>query len=237
MEVRRIGSVVLVVATALVGAFLTATPTAATADEPLGVEQLVCEGAAVEVEIDVNGEAAVQLIGGVLDEAAVTFKQQAAAGQGLPPQAAMAEPVIEPAKELVKSLSRVLVLVMKTDESAAELDVIGYYGAKMAPRGWTRLATIRTDSGENILAMVAPGGKGLFAAIRPDENELVVALVTTRQPIGDLLAQLVRAGGSGVVPKFLAARASQPASETQCEKAEEADHVEAVESAEAAAAE
>jgi hypothetical protein len=230
---------VLVVATALTGAFLTATPTVAAADEPLDVEQLVCEGAAVEVEIDVNGEAAVQLIGGVLDEAAVTFKQQAAAGQALPPQAAMAEPIIEPAKELVKSLSRVVVLVMKTDESAAELDVIDYYGAKMAPRGWTRLATIRTGSGENILAMVAPGGKGIFAAIRPNEDELVVALLTTRQPIGDLLAQLVRASGSEVVPKFLAARASQPAPDTQCEKQEEseAEDAQTAESAEAPAGE
>lgn len=225
----------LVVAAALAGALVTGAPAAAVADEPLGIEQFVCEGATVKVEIDVNGEAAVQLIGGVLDEAAATVKQQAAAGQALPPQAAMAEPVIEPAKEMIKSLSRVVALVMETDESTADLDVIGYYSAKMDPRGWTRLATIRTDSGENVLAMIAPGGKGIFAAVRPNGKELIVVLVTTRQPIGDLLAQVVRAGGSEVVPKFLAARASQPATGTQCEKPEESSEqdVQTVETAEA----
>jgi hypothetical protein len=199
---------------------------AGAATDALTIEDLKYRGASVDVEVDVNGEAAVQLIGGVLDEAARTAQEQIAAGGSLPPQVAMAEPMLEPAKQMIKSLSRVVAVVMKTDESAADLDVIDHYGAKMSPRGWTQLATVRTGKGENILVMLAPGGKGVFVAIRPNGRELIVALITTREPIGDLLTQVARAGGGQVLPKILAAKANRPERSTGCGETEEPEEAE-----------
>jgi hypothetical protein len=214
-------AVVLAIAGLAVGASASA--------EALTIDELKCQGASVDVEVDVNGEAAVQLIGGVLDEAARAAQAQIAAGGSLPPQVAAAEPMLEPAMQVIKSLSRVVAVVMKTDESAAGLDVIDHYGAKMSPRGWTQLATVRTGKGENILAMLAPGGKGMFIAVRPNGRELIVALITTREPIGDLLAQVARAGGGQVLPKFFAAQADQPEPSAGCDETQEPEETETTE--------
>jgi hypothetical protein len=197
--------------------------------ETLTIDDLKYEGAAVEVEVDVNGEAAVMLIGGVLDEAARTAQEQIAAGGNLPPQVAMAEPMLEPATQMIKSLSRVSAVIMKTDESAAGLDVIDHYGGKMSPRGWTQLATVRTGKGENILAMLAPGGKGVFIAVRPNGRELIVALITTQEPIGDLLAQVVRAGGGQALSQIMAAKPEAPKPSQGCESAEDPEATETAE--------
>jgi hypothetical protein len=141
----------------------------------------------------------------------------------------MAEPMLEPAKQMIKSLSRVAAVVMKTDESAADLDVIDHYGAKMSPRGWTQLATVRTGKGENILAMLAPGGKGVFIAVRPSGRELIVALVTTREPIGHLLAQVARAGGGQALSQIMAAKPDAPKPSQDCESGEESEATETAE--------
>ena len=193
---------------------------AGASEEALTIDDLKYAGAAVEVEVDVNGEAAVQLIGGVLDEAIAAAREQAASGGQIPPQLAAAQPMLEPAKQMIKSLSRVVAVVMKTDESTGPLNVIDLYGGKMSARGWTQLASVRTGKGENILAMLAPGGKGVFVALRPSNTELIAALVTTREPIGDLLAQVVRAGGGQVLPKIMAARAHGSDSSEGCDPAQ-----------------
>ena len=206
------------------------------AADPITIDDLKYQGATVKVEADVNGEAAVQLVGGILDEAAAIVQDQASAGaEGMPPQLAMAQPFIGPAKDAIKSLSRVIALVMKIDDSAAELDVTAHYGTMMTNRGWSRLATVRTDGGQNILVMIAPSAKGIFAAIRPNQRELVVALVTTNEPIGDLLAQVVRAGGSDILPKILQARAAKMEQMRQQAEREAAEETEDVETAEAPA--
>ena len=206
------------------------------AADPLTGDDLKYQGATVKVEVDVNGEAAVQLVGGILDEAAAIVQDQASAGiEGMPGELAMAQPFIGPAKDAVKSLSRVIALVMKTDDSAAKLDVAAHYGTMMADRGWSPLATVRTDGGQNILVMIAPSAKGIFAAIRPNQRELIVALVTTNEPIGDLLAQVVRAGGGDILPKILQARAAQMARMQQQAECEETEDTEEIETADAPA--
>ena len=56
-------AVVLLVSAFASGAALAQTDT-------LTIDDLKYQGATVKVEVDVNGEAAVQLVGGILDEAA-----------------------------------------------------------------------------------------------------------------------------------------------------------------------
>ena len=200
-------AVVLLVSAFASGAALAQTDT-------LTIDDLKYQGATVKVEVDVNGEAAVQLVGGILDEAAAIAQDQAGA-EGMPSELAMAQPFIGPAKDAVKSLSRAIALVMKTDDSAAKLDVAAHYGTMMTSRGWSPLATVRTDGGQNILVMIAPSAKGVFAAVRPNQRELIVALITTSEPIGDLLAQIVRAAGGDILPNILQARAAQMARRQQ----------------------
>jgi len=84
--------------------------------------------------------------------------------------------------------------------------------------------------------MIAPSAKGIFAAIRPNQRELIVALITTNEPIGDLLAQVVRAGGGDILPKILQASARKaPQPEAQCEAPDAPQAPEDVETAEAPA--
>ena len=204
------------------------------AADPITTDDLKYRAATVKVEVDVNGAAAIQLVGGILDEAAAIVEDQASGGaEGLPHELAMAQPFIGPAKDAVKSLSRIIALVMKTDDSAAELDVAAHYGTMMAHRGWSRLATVRTDNGQNILVMIAPSAKGIFIAIRPNQKDLIVALVTTSEPIGDLLAQVVRAGGGDILPQILPAQAQRKQQQAECEEAEETEETEEVETDEA----
>jgi len=215
---------------ALICAVLVAGAAAVAGTDPgqgeLSSKELVYEGAPIEVAIDVNGEAAVQLIGGVLDAAADLAQEQVSAvaqgkklnAPGRFGQAAMAVPLIGPAKDVIKSVTRVTVLVMEPEQAPPGDEVVAYYHGLMTARGWTPMLTVRTDGGENIAVLLAPGGKGLFGVIRPGEDELIVGLITTREPLGDLLAQIVRAGGSEVLPKLLAARARAPEPSPQAEE-------------------
>lgn len=195
-------AVILVMAAAgvLSPAALAASPGA----EGLTTEQLALKGATVKFQVDVNGEAAMQLVGGVLDAAVEVAQQQAAAGgEGGPmAQMAMAEPFIGPAKDLLKSLSRVTVVVMQA--GAEPKDVVAHYGDMMIARGWSPLVTTRAITGQDAAVYLAPGGKGIFVVARPQGQEVIVALVTTRQSIGDLLGEIVRAGGGKALPMILA---------------------------------
>ena len=227
---------------ALICAMLAAGAAAVAATEPgqgaLSGEELVYEGAPIEVAINVNGEAATQLLGGVLDAAADVVQEQVSAiargeveAAGPFGEAAMAGPLIGPAKDVIKSVTRVTVLVMKPEQAPPGDQVAAYYQGLMTARGWTPMLTLRADGGENIAVLLAPGGKGLFGVIRADDDELIVGLITTREPLGDLLAQIVRAGGSEVLPKFLAARARapepSPEAEETCEESEQPEASEA----------
>ena len=176
-------------------------------DDALTADQLTYKGATVKVQVDVNGEAAVQLIGGMLDAAAESVQKQAtnALQSGPMGQVAMAAPFIGPAKDAIKSLSRATVLVMSTGEGARAEDVMGYYSRLIAPRGWISMVTVHAETGENVAVYLAPGGKGLFGVVRPNGSELVVFLVTTTEPLGNLLAEIVRTGGSEALPMLLAA--------------------------------
>ena len=238
MRIRR----VQLAGMALICAMLAAGAAAVAGTDPgqgeLSSEELVYEGAPIEVAIDVNGEAAVQLIGGMLDAAAEIAQEQVSAvaqgkvnAPGPLGQAAMAEPLIGPAKDVIKSITRVTVLVMEPEQAPPGDEVVAYYHGLMTARGWTPMLTVRADGGENIAVLLAPGGKGLFGVIRPDDDQLIVGLITTREPLGDLLAQIVRAGGSEVLPKFLAARARasepSPQAEETCDESEQPEASEA----------
>jgi hypothetical protein len=119
------------------------------------------------------------------------------------------------------------VLVMTTGEGVPAEQVMAHYSGLIAGRGWTPMITVRGEDGANVATYLAPGAKGLFAVVRPNGSELVVALITTTQPIGDLMAQLIRAGGTEALPAFLAARAQapSPAAEMQCAAEETKDEM------------
>jgi len=187
------------------------------------------------MEIDVNGEAAVQLVGGLLDAVAEVAVEQAAALEqatagaegkhsGGPPVAAVV-PLIGPARDVIKDIRRVTVLVTRPDESAEPDAIMAHYRDLMTSRGWIPMATVRTERGQRVLALVAPGGKGVFAMIRPKAEQLVVGLATTARPVGDMLGEIVRAGG-GHLPQILMARGGphhaeeQAAAEEGCESPE-----------------
>jgi len=189
-------------------------------------EQLVYQGAEVKVQVDVNGEAAIELLGSALDAMAVAAEEQAEAlrsgGCEGEPQAgpaamlSMAEPAIGPAKEALKSLTRATVLVMKPKGAVSGEDFVEYYEGVMAPRGWWPLMTVRAEAGVTVTTMLAPEGKGLFLAVNEKSN-MVVGLVTTSRPIGDLIGQVVRASGR-VLPTLIMQRGRAPKAPVAQEK-------------------
>jgi len=180
-------------------------------------EQLIYQGAAVAVQVDVNGAAAVQLIGDSLDAVASAAKEQAAAlaqagtegpGGGKAAMISAALPLIDPAKEAIKSLTRAALVVMKPSEKTSGEAVSSYYNQLMTGQGWSPLMTVKAENAQRITVMLAPEAKGLFLMVQQKE-ELVVGMVTTSQPIGQLIGQIVRAGG-GVLPAIIATRAEHP---------------------------
>jgi hypothetical protein len=187
---------------------------------PLTSSQLVYPGLQVEFLVDVNGAAVAQLLGPALDagaevahKLAASFKQQAqsegwarAPGVSLAAVPLMAEQLIDPAKDLLKSFTRATLVVMKSPDAGKSPEaeaVIGYYENLMLPRGWVPMVTVRPGSRqEGLLLLLAPGGKGVFGALRPNSRELVVGMVAANRPIGELLGELVRAGGQ-LAPRLL----------------------------------
>ena len=104
----------------------------------------------------------------------------------------MVEPLIDPAKEALKSVERVAFAAIKAGKSVRAEEVLNYYRERMSGRGWSLLATVRGNGG-GLLLMAAPEGKGVFGVF-PEGQQVVVGLMTTSAPVGDLLGQIVRAG-------------------------------------------
>jgi hypothetical protein len=207
-------AVLLVLAAASAATAATAVP-AAKSEAPLTTDQLIYKDTSIEVQVDVNGEAAMQLLGGLLDAVAEIAQEQGAAmaqaGPVPPHVAEMAQPLIEPAKEAIKSVSRVSVLVMKPGQSVNIEEAMTYYHGLMTSRGWTPMVTIRAEDDARILVLLAPGGKGVFGAVIPTGDEMVVAMIATTKPLGDLVAEIVRAAGGPALQGMLAMRASAAA--------------------------
>lgn len=210
MRSMRVLAVLLAVVVMSAGGALAATaPVGAGAE--ITSDQLVYQGASIETQVDVNGEAAVQLIGGILDAAATQVQAQAKAmegkgGEGPMAMLPLAAPMIEPAKEAIKSLSRVALVVMKPKEPVKGDQFLKYYQSLLSPGGWLPLVTVR-DKEDTVLALLAPEAKGVFFAVN-EGNEMTVGMVTTTKPLGDLLGQIVTAGG-GALPAFLSMRQAQ----------------------------
>ncbi len=187
--------------------------------------ELVYQGATVKMQVDVNGAAAVQLVGGLIDAAATAAQEQAKAMQQAGPGAhmqgqemgpaqamAMAGPMIEPTREIIKSLDQVTVLMMQASAPVAGDAFVSYYQNLMQERGWTPLITVRGQGMPAVASLMAPEGKGVFLAAFPGGNEeVVVALLTTTKPIGDLLGQLAAAGQSAM-PQIMAMMQARQAS-------------------------
>ncbi len=228
MHARKTGYLAILVAAALaISASATVAAPPTDADAPLTTDHLILEGVPVEVQVDVNGEAAAQLLGDLLDAVAEVAQEQAAvaveAGGGpVPPHvAAIATPLIEPAKNVLKSITRASVVVMKPGDSLDPDETMSYYLALMTDRGWTPMVTVRAEDGERVLVLTAPGGKGIFANV-VESDEVVVAMLTTTEPLGDLLAQIVRAGGGHALQGLMMQAAkSKPAPPPPAEAAAE----------------
>lgn len=195
----------------VVPAMAQSTPAGAVAAPP--VADLVYQGATVKTQVDVNGAAAVQLVGGLLDAAAAAVEEQAKAmslaGPGAaPPQGhaaeiAMVAPMVGPARDIIKSLDRVTVLQMAASGPIAGEDFISYYQGRMQGLGWIPLITVRGQGMPVVATMIGPEGKGIFAAVNPGGTDIIVALLTTSRPIGDLVGQLA-AAGQGAMPQLMA---------------------------------
>ena len=207
-------AVLLVLAAASAATAASAAP-AAKSEAPLTTDQLMYEGASIEMQVDVNGEAVMQLLGGLLDAVAEIAQEQGAAmakAGPVPPEVAkMAQPLIEPTKEAVKSVTRVSLLVMKPGESVNAEEAMTYYHGLMTSRGWTPMVTIRAEDEARILVLLAPGGKGVFAAVLPKGDEMIVAMIATTKPLGDLVAEIVRSAGGPALQGMLAMRAGAAA--------------------------
>ncbi len=183
-----------------------ATPAMA-AEGGLATEKLIYQGAEVETQVDVNGAAAVALVGGAVDAIAAQSQEAAKAmqsqggGGGRMAMLPMVVPMIEPAKEAIKSLERITVLVMKPKDEVNTEEFISYYSGLMTPQGWSPLVTVRDKDKTAVVMMIAPEAKGFFFAVN-DRNEIVSGLITTTRPIGDILGQLINASG-GAMPMIL----------------------------------
>jgi hypothetical protein len=191
----RLGVLVAVGLLMAAGAALAADQPAITADK------LVYQGATVETQVDVNGEAAMQLVGGVIDALAAQAKAQAEAmaaggkpGEGPMAMLPAAVPLIEPAKEAIKSLSQITVVVQRPQAPVKSDEFLAHYREVMAPLGWSPLLTLKTEDGTAVAGMVAPEGKGVFFAVN-EGSEIVAALITTTKPIGELIGQVIQASG------------------------------------------
>jgi hypothetical protein len=187
---------------------------AAPAAGGITTDQLIYQGAAVEMQVDVDGAAAVQLVGDALDAIAAQAKEQGQAiaqtGAGGDKMAMISAglPLIDPVKEVIKSLQRAAVVVMKPGEKTDSEAVYGYYTKLMGDQGWAPLITVKGPKGERVSVMMAPEAKGLFLMVQ-EKSELVVGLIITSQPIGQLIGQVVRASG-GMVPAIIASRGAPP---------------------------
>jgi len=196
MKIRQLA--VLTVALMCTAAVATMA-VAAGAGGGVTTDQLIYKGASVKTQVDVNGAAAVALVGNALDAVAAQIEQQAKAGSGGPAEGPMAmlpmvAPMIGPAKDVIKSLERITLLIMKPKKPVGADEFISYYSGLMSPRGWSPFVTVKDENGTGVLTMLAPEAKGVFFAVN-NEDEAIVGLVTTSKPMGELIGQVVSASG------------------------------------------
>jgi hypothetical protein len=205
MRMRTMGWLGVVALLLAVAVPALAQPAGEPGSSDVSASDLVLTGATVETQVDVNGAAAVSLIGGALDALVTTAQEQAkaaqeAAGGALPPEALIAlqaaQPVLEPVRDALKSFTRATIIEMKVAKPVPQAQFLRHYQTVMAPHGWTSLITIQ-DGDSTVLAMLGPQGKGLFGAVA-DAKSVTVAMVTTSRPLGDLLGQLVTASGKSM---------------------------------------
>lgn len=189
---------------------LCAASVAFAAEVGIPTDKLIYQGVAVETQVDVNGAGAVALVGGAIDAIAAQAQEAgrqlqaqggAAASVGYGAMLPLALPMIEPAKEAIKSLERITLVVMKPKEEVGTEEFISYYSGLMGPQGWSPLITVRDKDKTAVLLMTAPEAKGVFFAVN-DKKELVSGLITTTKPIGEILGQLINASG-GAIPMIL----------------------------------
>jgi hypothetical protein len=173
------------------------------AAEGITAEQLVYQGATVETQVDVNGAAAVQLVGGVVDALAAQVQEQVKAMQmsgAAAPQSGpaavlpMVLPMVAPMQDAIKSLERITLVVMKPQGEVKVGEFISYYSGLMSAQGWSPLMTVRDKDRTGVVMMMAPEAKGVFFAVN-DKGQLVSGLVTTTKPMGEVLGQLINASG------------------------------------------
>ncbi len=182
------------------------------------VDSLVYQGAEVQTQVDVNGAAAMVLLGKGLDSLSAQAQKQAAALQsagnlrpGERAKLAVAQavlPILEPTKETLKSLDHLTFVLLQPKAPVSAADFTKFYAGCLASQGWSSLFSLQDKSGTAVVSYMAPEGRGVFFAVN-QPSTIVVALVTTTRPIGDLLNQIIDAGGNAVptlVQEFLARR-------------------------------
>jgi len=222
----RIRSLVLLTVVLCMAAMATMA-VAAGVEGGVATDQLIYKGASVKTQIDVNGAAAVALVGSALDAIAAQVEEQAKSGkiggQGPMAMLPMAAPMIGPAKDAIKSLERITVLVMAPKGKVQTDQFVAYYSNLMGSRGWTPLITVKDADGTGVATLLAPEAKGVFVAVN-DKSEMVAALITTSKPIGELLGQIVSAGGSAWPALISSMGSGKPAPKADAAKEEKASH-------------
>src|SRR5574340_922225 len=88
----------------------------------------------------------------------------------------------------------------------------------MTPLGWSPFVTVKDNDGTGISALLAPEAKGVLVAVS-DKDEIIVAMVTTSRPLGDILGQVVSAGGNAL-PTLLQSLGRGRSGPEQAEKQE-----------------
>ncbi len=106
-------------------------------------------------------------------------------------------PILEPTKETLKSLDHITFVVMHPPSPVTAADFTKFYSGCLAAQGWSSLFSLQDKSGPAIVSYLAPEGRGLFFAVN-QPSTILVALLTTTRPIGDLLNQIIDAGGNAV---------------------------------------
>jgi hypothetical protein len=197
---------------------------AAGAEGSVSTDQLIYKGASVKTQVDVNGAAAIALVGNALDAIAAQVEEQAKsgkAGEGPMAMLPMVAPMIGPAKDVIKSLERITVLVMAPKGKVQTDQFVAYYSNLMGARGWSPFIAVKDQDGTGVAALLAPEAKGVFLAVN-NKSEMIVALITTSKPMGELIGQVASASG-GAWPALISSMGKgKPAPKAEAAKEEKA---------------
>jgi hypothetical protein len=166
---------------------------------------LAFPGTKTELQMDLNGESAMLLLGGTIDAIFDSAKQQAdvvkAHGDKLPPEVSaivaqmgpLAGPVMDAMKDSIKSITHVTVLVMRPSGAVTIDGINNRYNALMIRQGWQSLLTVKAEGEGMLLSYIAPEGKGVFGVMQERQGgEIIVLMVTASKPLGDLVGQVIR---------------------------------------------